>query len=150
MTDVTSPTPRFGILGIWPEGRKAMMAVDIACADQAVPVRLLELIRLWCSVRNGCGFCVSMHREAVLDCGVEQAFVDRLASGEMPGTIPANERAALQLAGALTGAIDARAVADATREVAEHYPPRQAAVLIYAIAAINAWNRIALADGLAA
>lgn len=150
MTDVTSPTPRFGVLGIWPEGRKAMMAVDAACADQAVPDRLLEIIRLWCSVRNGCEFCISMHREAAVGCGVELDCVDRLASGEIPRTIPADERAALNLAGALTGAIDARAVADATREVAQHYSPRQAAVLIYAIATINAWNRIALADGLAA
>lgn len=150
MTDLTSPTPRFGVLGIWPEGRKAMMAVDAACADQAVPDRLLEMVRLWCSVRNGCGFCVAMHRDAAIRSGVHPDTVSRLSEGEMPGNIAADERAGLALAGALTGAIDARVLADATRDVAAHFPPREAAVLIYAIAAINAWNRIALADGLTA
>jgi AhpD family alkylhydroperoxidase len=149
MTDLTSPTPQFDILGVWPEGRKAMMAVDVACAEEEAPERLLELVRLWCSVRNGCEFCVAMHRSAAIGCGVELDSVDRLANGELPKAISAGERAALQLAGALTGAIDARTVDDATREVREHFSPRQVAVLIYVIAAINAWNRIAIAGGFA-
>lgn len=148
MTAMASPAPQFDILRIWPEGRKAMMAVDVVCAEEAVPERLLELVRLWCSVRNRCGFCVAMHRSAAIVCGVELDSVDRLANGDLPEALSAAERAALQLAGALTGAIDARTVNDATREVGEHFSPRQAAVLIYVIAAINAWNRIAIAGGL--
>lgn len=150
MTVVTSPKPRFGALQIWPEGRNAMLALDRACANQAVPDRLLEMIRLWCSVRNGCGFCVAMHRDAAIRSGVDPDTVSRLSAGKWPGSLAADERAVLALAGALTGIIDDRVLADATRDVAVHFPPRQAAVLIYAIAAINAWNRIALADGLTA
>ncbi len=150
MTVVTSSEPRFGALEIWPQGRNALLALDRACAHQTVPDRLLEMVRLWCSVRNGCGFCVAMHRDAALRSGVDPDTVSRLSKGEMPGNIAANERAGLALAGALTGAIDARVLADATRDVAAHFPPREATVLIYAIAAINAWNRIALADGLTA
>ena len=144
MSRIADRSPMPAMFMIWPEGRDAMIAVDARCEAEGLSPALLELVRLWCSVLNQCRFCIAMHGDKALAAGLSPALVDDIAAGNAPAGLNAEERAVLALATALTQLDDPASLQDARKAMAPHYDARQTAVLSYAIAQINAWNRLAL------
>lgn len=136
------------VLGAWPDGLQAMLAVDVACDAQALPLRLLELVRLHCSVLNSCDFCIAMHTEKSLNLGVAPTLVDDIVSRRSLGGLDEAERTALAYAAALTrlDQNDAATIAARASALRQHFRPKAVIVLTYAVAQINAWNRLARAD----
>lgn len=130
----------------WPDGLNLMLAVDAACDGQGLPLQLLELVRLWCSILNGCRFCIAMHRRKVVALGVSDALVVALIERRDLSGLDEDERAAICYAAVLTAANDVSAITGAKVALAAHFDARQLVALTYAIAQTNAWNRLVLAD----
>lgn len=140
--------PVWSVLGGWPDGLNAMLAVDAACDAQGLSPRLLELVRLHCSVLNNCDFCIAMHTEKTLTLGVAPVLVDAIRSQRDLGGLDEGEQAALAYSVALTrlDQHDTATIATKASALLQHFKPEDVVVLTYAVAQINAWNRLARAD----
>lgn len=126
------------------EGYRAMMGVEAFVARGGVPKSTLELVKIRASQINGCGFCLDMHNHDAKKAGeTDERLFTVAAWRESPYFTP-EERAALALTEAATRIADSsHGVPDEVwDEVADHYDEQSLAVLIMAIAQINAWNRI--------
>jgi AhpD family alkylhydroperoxidase len=134
---------QMGVFTAWPAGLKAMLAVDAACDASGLPLRLLELVRLWCSILNGCAFCIKMHRRKASALGVSDGVIDSMIERRDSSGLDDGERAALAYAEALTGLA---AIIGAKAALAAHFDHVEIIKLSYAIAQINAWNRLVLSD----
>ncbi|MEP3756163.1 MAG: hypothetical protein ABJM58_05640 [Alteripontixanthobacter sp.] len=62
------------------------------------------------------------------------------------GALTESERALFSLATAMTNVQDAAALTTAQQAMERYFDQRQVAVFCYAIAQINAWNRLVLAS----
>jgi AhpD family alkylhydroperoxidase len=132
-----------GVFTAWPEGRKAMLAVDAACDAGGLPPQLIELVRLWCSVLNDCAFCIAMHQRKAKALGVADAFIEAIVEQRDRWGLDDGARTALDYATALTNLV---AIDEAKAALADHFDHQQIVMLSYAIAQINAWNRLAISD----
>lgn len=106
---------------------------------------LLHLIKVRASQINGCAYCLDMHTiDARAGGETEQRLYVLNAWRETP-FFTSRERAALEWTEALT-LIAGRGVPDelfdATRE---HFTEEELVNLTYAVASINAWNRLMIA-----
>jgi AhpD family alkylhydroperoxidase len=141
---------RLNYIEAFPEAFKAMVGLEQAIHSSGLEPKLLHMLKLRVSQINGCAYCVDMHWKDAKAAGeTEQRLYGLSAWREAPYYTDA-ERAALSWAESLTlipvwhnsGAI---AAADPIyAEVRKHFDDRHLAALSWAIAAINAWNRIAI------
>lgn len=125
------------------EAYRAMAAFDRAIElDPA----LRELIKVRASQLNGCAYCIEMHTRAARKAGESEQRLYALAAWRESPLFTLRERAALELADAVTG-IGEHGVPDPVYErAAAEFAPGELANLILAITAINAWNRIAVSS----
>jgi len=126
------------------EGLKGMYAVEAYINAGPVPRTTLDLLRLRVSQINGCAFCVDMHAKEARETGVPERKLHALAAWRDAPFFSDDERAALALAEAATRLADnPEGVPDDVWDAAaDVYDEEQLAVLVMAIAAINAWNRL--------
>ncbi|MGV9775377.1 carboxymuconolactone decarboxylase family protein [Streptosporangium sp. NPDC003464] len=137
---------RMNVAEFAPEGYQAMLGLEKFLAGSKLPHATLELVKLRASQINGCGFCVDMHSHDAKKAGeTDERLFSVAAWREAPYYTDA-ERAALALAEEATRLSDrGETVPDHVwDEAARHYEPEVLATLVIAIAAINAWNRIAV------
>lgn len=126
-----------------PEGFKAMLGVE-GHVKGSVEKVLLHLVKLRASQINGCAFCIDMHwREARADGETEQRLYSLDAWREAP-FYSEKERAALEWTEALTLVASTHAPDGAFAAARAQFGDKELADLSWAIAAINAWNRIAI------
>ncbi|GAA0594410.1 carboxymuconolactone decarboxylase family protein [Craurococcus roseus] len=130
-----------------PEAYRAMLALTRAVKRSGLEERLVELVFLRCSQINGCAFCLDMHGAALRKAGEAPARLDMIAGWREAGPVFApRERAALALAEALTRLADRGDLPDPVyAEAREHFSEAEIANLGFAVAAINGWNRLAVA-----
>lgn len=128
-----------------PEAREALRGVERYLARCGLDHALLELVKLRVSILNGCAFCVDMHWQKLKTAGEPDKRLYGLAAWrEQPGYSP-RERAALAWAEHLT-VLAREGVPDAAfDEISAHFSQKEVADLTYAIATINAWNRVCAA-----
>jgi AhpD family alkylhydroperoxidase len=141
--------PRLDFDSYAPGLAKAMAALDraaVAQAEQAgLAVSLRELVRLRASQLNGCAYCVDMHAKDARAAGEQDQRVDALAVWrEVPFYTDA-ERAALDLAEAITLCADGHVRETVWEAAAEQFGPTELAALVGLLVAVNAWNRIGVA-----
>jgi AhpD family alkylhydroperoxidase len=106
--------------------------------------RVRELIRVRASQLNGCAFCIDMHWK---DARAEGEREDRLYSLDAWHESPLysdRERAALELCEAITLVADSHVPDDVWDAAVAEFEPRELAHLVFAITAINAWNRVVI------
>lgn len=123
----------------------AMFALHDAIAGGPLEGPLLDLVRIRASQLNGCAFCLDMHVRDARTSGESEQRLDVLASWrEAPLLFSDRERAALAFAEAVTTLSDG-GVPDAVIEAAETcFDREELATLLFAVAEINAWNRLAV------
>lgn len=120
---------------------RAMAALDASI--QLDPV-LRELVKIRVSQLNGCAYCLDMHLHDARRLGISHQRLDTLAAWREAPFFTARERALLALSEAVT-LLHRGPVPDAVyAEAARHFEPAELAQAIFAIVAINAWNRIAV------
>lgn len=107
--------------------------------------RLHELVKVRVSQMNRCAFSIDMHtREARAAGECEQRLYALDAWRESPFFTVA-ERAALALTEAVTELGVGRVPSIVYQQAAEHFDSDALATLLFAIATINAWNRLSIA-----
>ena len=107
--------------------------------------RLIELVFLRCSQINGCAFCLDMHGSALRKAGESPPRLDMLAAWHEAGpAFTARERAALGVAEALTRVAEAGLPDAAYAAAREEFSEAELAHLVFAVAAINGWNRLSV------
>lgn len=125
-----------------PTAHAAMAAFDAAVELEP---SLRELVKVRASVVNGCAYCIQLHTQDALAAGetVERLFA--LGAWEESQLFTARERAALAFTDAVTDVQDGHVPDEVYELTAEQFESGELAQLLFAIVAINAWNRLAIA-----
>lgn len=132
---------------IQPQLYEAMHHLQSAIDDSGVEPRLLEIINLRASQINGCSFCVNMHAEAARSRGESDARLHMVSAWQHARSFTPAERAALRWCEEVTRQGTAAPSEEAAETLREHFSDEEVIALTWAVAAINAWNRIAVALG---
>ena len=137
--------PRLDFYKASPDAIKAMLALSASVAKLGLEPALLELVKLRASQINGCAFCIDMHATDARKGGeTERRLYAVSAWRETPFFTP-RERAALAWTEAITQ-ISTVGAPDATYEaLSAQFTDKERMDLTLAIAAINGWNRLAIA-----
>lgn len=122
----------------------AMFALHEAVANGPLEAGLLDLVRIRASQINGCAFCLDLHVRDAREGGEAAQRLDVLAGWREAPFFSDRERAALAFTEAVT-LVAGNGVPDAVLEEAETWFDRdELATLLFAVAEINAWNRLAV------
>jgi len=129
-----------------PEAYDALIALGhYLNTSTALDHTLLELVYLRASVLNGCGFCIGMHRAELLKLHEPETRVEALADYASSDAFTAREKAALAWTDAITNIQGTHASDADYAAVTEYFRDKELVDLTFAIAQINAWNRLGIA-----
>ena len=106
--------------------------------------RVRELVRVRASQINGCGFCIDMHWKDARAAGEREDRLYSLDAWRQSPLYSDRERAALGLCEAITLISESHVPDDVWDAAAAEFEPRELAHLVFAITAINAWNRVVM------
>jgi AhpD family alkylhydroperoxidase len=134
--------PRLDYYKHAPEVVQAMATFDSSIEFDP---ELRELVKVRASMLNGCAFCLEMHTRVARAAGETEHRLYALAAWQEAPVFSERERAALALADAITLVAETHVPREVYDTAARHFDERELAQLIWAICAINAWNRVALA-----
>jgi AhpD family alkylhydroperoxidase len=137
-------TLRLNYVAAAPEVFKALNAVSAALKKSSVPGKLLDLVYLRVSQINGCSYCVDLHSRDLRAAGEGNDRLDGLAAWRESPFFDEAEKALLDWAESLTHIAETHAPDDVYESVRQHYAEADLAHLTYAIAVMNAWNRMAI------
>lgn len=124
--------------------RQALAKLSQQLHHASLDPTLVSLIDQRVSQLNGCTFCLDMHGTTLRKLGVDPRKLDTLAGWDESPFFDERERAALAWAESLTHVGTTRAPDAVYQALLPHFDETQIAELTYAIAIINAWNRIAV------
>jgi AhpD family alkylhydroperoxidase len=128
---------------------KAMIALaaEVARAgkEHGLDKLLLELVKIRASQLNGCAFCLDMHTRDAVKAGEQPRRIFVLDAWRETELFSEEERAALELTEAITRLSVTQDVPDDVYDrVTTVFTEPQYQALVWAIVAINAWNRLAV------
>src|ERR1700742_2843932 len=106
---------------------------------------LLGLIDLRTSQLNGCGFCIGMHTQELKHANEPDSRINAVANWRNSDAFTPRERAALAWTEEITNIQDGHASDEAFAAVSEYFKDKDLVDLTFAIATINAWNRMGIA-----
>jgi len=136
--------PRIPLTKYSPEALKALQSLERHVKASGLPENLIHLIKMRASQINGCAYCLDMHsKDARANGETEQRLYGLNAWRETPYYTP-KERAALEWAESLTFVSETHVPDEVYERVRKEFTPQQLVDLTYAVAAINAWNRLAI------
>src|SRR6201994_2239644 len=122
---------------------KAMYALGGYLARCGLEERLLELVKIRASQINGCAYCIDMHTKDARAAGETEQRIYALNAWRETPFFTDRERAALAWAESVTHI--GSGVSDALfAEAREQFSEKELVDLTWAVASINAWNRIAI------
>ena len=122
-----------------------MAALETYLANCGLEKSLRELVKLRASQLNGCAYCIDMHWKDARAAGESEQRLYGLDAWEESPYYSDRERAAFAWTEALTF-ISEHHVPDSVYEaVRPYFSEKELSDLTWAIAAINAWNRVAIA-----
>jgi AhpD family alkylhydroperoxidase len=139
----TAPPEFVNIYKAFPAGYEAMSALERACAGAVEPV-LFELVKLRASQINGCAYCIDMHYKDARAGGETEERLYMLPAWREATVYSDVERAALALTEEMTLIADGHVPADVEADARAHFDDTAYAALVFTVATINAWNRLAI------
>lgn len=140
--DRVIPPLRLALDAEFPAARKALDALEAIVHKTGLEPALRELVRLRVSQLNGCAFCVDVHSRDAMGHGETERRVFALPVWRETPFFTARERAAFELAEAMTRLTE-RPVPDQTFDsAAAVFTRHELAELIWVITVVNAWNRL--------
>jgi AhpD family alkylhydroperoxidase len=120
-----------------------MTSLGVYLAGSGLEAGLLELVKIRASQINGCAFCIDMHTKDARAGGETEQRIYALNAWRETPFFSERERAALAWTETVTRI--GEGVTDAGYDAARgQFAEKQLVDLTWAIAAINAWNRIAI------
>lgn len=146
MTTKTSayvqPTTRLAIDDLTPEIAKAMNGLERAAQRSSLEKPLRELVKLRVAQINGCVYCVDMHSRDAVAAGDTARRVNLVAVWREAPFFTPRERAAFDLAEAMTRIADSAVGDSVSQEAAARFSESELAELVWHIAIINTWTRL--------
>ncbi|GAA2072888.1 carboxymuconolactone decarboxylase family protein [Actinomadura alba] len=136
------PAVRLAVDKLAPHLDKAMNALDAASRDTRLETSLLELVRTRASQINGCAYCVDLHNRDARKAGEDERRLLALPVWRDAPFFTVRERAALELAEAMTRLSDGPVTDEVFAAAAAEFTEVELAELIWTITVINAWNRL--------
>jgi AhpD family alkylhydroperoxidase len=135
-------TPRLSL----PDTTAAAFAAMIRVEER---IKLDHRIRLLVQVRasqiNGCAFCLDMHWTDARAAGESEVRLAQLDAWAESPFYDERERAALALTEAMTDVAATHVPDDVWARAARQFDKEELANLVWAIGAINLWNRVEIA-----
>ena len=142
-TDVISAqSERMNIHRGLPDVSRAMVALE---QEIKVDPVLRELVKLRASILNGCAYCIDMHSKRARKAGESEQRVYMVSAWQDAPFFSERERAALALTDAITLVAETHVPAEVYGKAAQLFDSEELAHLIWQIATINLWNRVAIA-----
>lgn len=135
--------PRFDLNQRHPSIYQAMAAVT-ARTRHTIDSAIAELVKIRASQLNGCAYCIDMHTKAARAAGETEQRLYALSAWKESPFFSEAERAALDLCEAITLIHDGGVPDRVYDEAANHFDPDELAGLVWTIAIINTWNRVAV------
>src|ERR1051325_4239721 len=123
---------------------EAMLGLEKYLAHSGLDAKLQNLIKLRASQINGCAYCIDMHWKDSRAAGESEQRLYGLDAWRESSYYTEPERAALAWTEAVTNIQDGHAPDEIFEEIRQHFSEKEIADLTLAIAAINAWNRLAI------
>lgn len=134
---------RLNYVKLAPEAAKALAALGTYLASSGLEHGLLELVKIRASQINGCAFCIDMHTKDARAAGETEQRIYALNAWRETPFFTERERAALAWTEAVTqigGGVSDELFAETRAQFSE----KELVDLNWAVAAINAWNRVAI------
>jgi AhpD family alkylhydroperoxidase len=135
---------RLDIRGIAPRAYATMSRLSGESHSFGLEPLLLELVKTRASQINGCAYCVDMHTKDARAAGEDEQRLHLLVAWRESDGYSERERAALALTEAVTRLGEGGVPDDVYAAAAELFSAEELVGLVWAIVAINAWNRIAI------
>jgi len=143
-------TERFDFAAVAPGAEAAIGVMDRFVAGHELEAGLLELMRVRASQLNGCVYCIDMHTKDARARGETEQRLYALPAWREAPYFTDRERAALAWTEAVTLIGEGHVGDAAYSEVRAQFTEEEIAVLLMAVLAINAWNRVAVSQRLEA
>ncbi len=143
MTDAT----RVNLPATTPDVHRAMVAFGQAAEDKLDPV-IGVLVKIRASQLNGCSFCLDLHTREARSAGERGQRLDALAAWRETPLFNDREQAALALTEAVTFLAVGHVPDGVYQMAAQQFDEIELGHLLWTIAAINVWNRMAVATRL--
>ncbi len=125
------------------EPARSLFSLGAYLARCGLEKGLQELVKIRASQINGCAYCIDMHTKDARAGGETEQRIYALNAWRETPFFTDRERAALAWAEAVTRVSEG--VPDPVfEEASRHFTEKELVDLTWAIAAINAWNRIAI------
>jgi AhpD family alkylhydroperoxidase len=126
-----------------PEGYRAFGAVHQYINSCGLPPTLIDLVYLRVSQINGCAYCIDKHTRDLIKQGVSVDKVVLVPVWQEAGVLfDDRERAALAWAESVTRVAETGIPDTDYQAVAAHFSEKELADLTYAVALMNAFNRL--------
>jgi AhpD family alkylhydroperoxidase len=106
---------------------------------------LIALVDLRASQLNGCEFCIAMHTSELKHSNEPESRINGVANWRTSDAFTPRERAALAWTEEITNIQGGHASDEAYAAASEFFKEKDLVDLTFAIAAINAWNRLGIA-----
>jgi AhpD family alkylhydroperoxidase len=135
-------TARTNVYAAWREGHRAYDRFSKAIVDSGLDRSLLNLIFIRASQINGCALCCDLHTRDAHGAGEDQRRLDTVAVWRDAPWFTDQERTALALTETVTRLQDASVPDGVVDEALRQFGEEGFAKLLWAIVAINGWNRI--------
>ncbi len=126
-----------------PEAFRAMYAMESYLAGSGLEHSIRELVKIRASQINGCAFCIDMHTKDARAAGETEQRIYALNAWRETPFFNERERAALAWAEAVTR-IGGGVSDELYEETRSQFSEKEISDLTWTVAAINAWNRIAI------
>src|ERR1700749_2488524 len=141
-----SSMPRLPYPKLAPDAYKSLQALGhyLRTATSLDSV-LIGLVDLRASQLNRCGFCIGMHTKRLKHSHEQDSRINAVANWRNSDAFTPRERAALAWTEEITNIQDGHASDEAYASVSEYFKDKDLVDLTFAIATINAWNRLGIA-----
>jgi len=133
---------RFDFTVVAAEGYKAMLGVHSYVQKSGLDLGLLELVKIRVSQINGCAFCLAMHIPLARKNGVSDDQLNLLVAWREAQVFSKQEQAALAWAESMTHLVGGEVPGQIYQQACEQFSTKEIADLSFAVAEINAWNRL--------
>ncbi len=145
-TSTTNPTAiPAGRIQLMEHARKPMAAM--LRLEQSIELDnvIANLVKVRASQVNGCAFCIDMHWKDARAASESEERLYSLDAWQESPLYSDRERAALELCEAMTEISEGHVPDAAWEQARAEFEEEEAAHLIFAITAINSWNRLMMA-----
>ena len=136
--------PRFNYVHHARPAFEAMQSLEKYLYGSGLEHALIHLVKLRVSQINGCAYCIDMHWKDLRAIGESEERCYMLDAWDESPLYSDRERAALIWAEACTNLHDGHVPDEVYEEVSKQFDEKGISDLTFVVAAINAWNRLAI------